>query len=149
MPPNAWDKSFLSWTPAGIDKPGMHLDSPIKMGKWSDIEALYRAVAPLYPLAYCAPWAPPEYDFLAYGTRWGGTGVAGKAKKRVARRSCFRVKYAIWEALMFVRSNTEPEWHCIIYTVSSCMPNSCTVLLPRSCTGCSSTKMISSGWKGI
>lgn len=27
-------------------------------------------------------------------------GVAGKAKKRVARKSCFRVKYAIWEAIL-------------------------------------------------
>lgn len=27
-------------------------------------------------------------------------GVAGKAKKRVARRSCFWVKYAIWEAIL-------------------------------------------------
>lgn len=31
--PNARHKSFLSETLAGIDKPGVHLDSPIKMGK--------------------------------------------------------------------------------------------------------------------
>ncbi len=42
---NAADKSFLSGTPAGIDKPGMHLDSPIKMGKWTDIRHFEKAAA--------------------------------------------------------------------------------------------------------
>lgn len=101
MPQNAWDKSFLSGTPAGIDKPGMHLDSPIKWGKWSDIEALYSIVPPLYPLASWAPSTSPDTDFLAYCTV-RGMGVAMKTQKRVNVRNGFEVKYVIREVVMLV-----------------------------------------------
>lgn len=75
--PNAWHKSFLSKTLAGIDKPGVHLDSPIKMGKWSGMEALCSNARPLYPLALRAPWAALENDFLAYGSQRQGKQESG------------------------------------------------------------------------
>lgn len=72
---NAWDKSFLSRSPAGIDKPGMHLDSPIKMVKWSNAEALYSTVAPLYPLLPGAPQRPTSpYSTRAVEERWRRKG---------------------------------------------------------------------------
>lgn len=74
---NARHKSFLSETLAGIDKPGVHLDSPIKMGKWSGMEALCSNARPLYPLALPAPWAALENDFLAYGSQRQGKQGSG------------------------------------------------------------------------
>lgn len=63
VPPNAWYKSILSETLAGIDKPRVHLDSPIKMGKWSNIEALW----PLTSLLsrFLNPWDRLPYFLIS------------------------------------------------------------------------------------
>lgn len=60
--PNARDKTFQSWTLADIDKPGMHLDSPIKMGNEATLRHSTATCTPppLQPVACLAPSNSPE-----------------------------------------------------------------------------------------
>lgn len=135
MPLNARDKSFLSGNPAGIDKLRMHLDSPIKMGKWSNIEALYSTLPLLCPQgvgAPCATLTSTTTSFLCTYTQWKSMGMAEKAKKQVTQKNLFEVKNGTWQKVIFTRNNNEPMWHCIIYMSSSCMYKFCTILFGNS-----------------
>lgn len=76
---------------------GVHLDSPIKKGKWSDIEALYSTVPPLHPLAPCAPWTSPCMLLKIRGVR-----TAMKAKKQVRIASSWNKQRSCSPEVMFV-----------------------------------------------
>lgn len=82
----------------------------------------------LWPPALPEPLQRPTSRIL-HSAR--GTGVAMTAQKRVAQKSRFEVKSALREMIIVChRQENEPKRGCIIFTVSSCMPNLCKVTAP-------------------